>query len=354
MSREKRKQKRRTKRQTKARKERQYARQVERKRREREQYPDITIEAKFGTREFVDCVRQAASSLDFKDRNLFSNNERNFLELIREIGIQNSMLELRQLHHFSKDERTALLSETLTNIGEAIFERIPPDILRRFLPLNHFSLQPRRKRLVLTFSSILSQPYERQRFYYSRREPTVEVGGESKVVAFSSHAIERIGERLVHDALAYRDSSIVHQYFDSCVYFEPVTLYGGQPAFVLYNYCSFKLSHAYDVCVRRILGQQSLLGNGAMYYKVGYCPVIAVGRLALAKTFLPPGYTGTPEYGLIISSELSNSERACLLASISTTCAGDVTSDGFYETTKWFHDEGVPQVKQIKQVVFDL
>jgi hypothetical protein len=91
--------------------------------------------------------------------------------------------------------------------------------------------------------------------------------------------------------------------------------------------------------------------NGPCYYRVGYCPVVFENGFAKAKTFLYPGFKGTPEYGLVRKSRLSPAEKDLLIPNSTS----QDTTEGlklYLKATKWFHDNGVPQVVQIKQDVF--
>jgi hypothetical protein len=83
-----------------------------------------------------------------------------------------------------------------------------------------------------------------------------------------------------------------------------------------------------------------------------YCPVVFEDGFAKAKTFLYPGYTSTPEYGLLLRSKLSRAEREVLIESSTSLNADEVVLNENPETIKWFHDNGIPQVVQMKQTVF--
>ncbi len=147
------------------------------------------------------------------------------------------------------------------------------------------------------------------RVYYSRSKPKVCFDKIDYTVAFSTHAIERICSRIYPNYYEYGPSGDVHAFFNSCVYYEPVTLFGGQPAFILYDICDTEGFVQRDVYTVGVLGLENVKPNGGrIYNKVGYCPVVFEGEFAKAKTFIPPGYTNTPEYGLLVSSNLQERE----------------------------------------------
>lgn len=334
-----------------------YADGVKRERRRREQYPKILFDSAEGNPEFVEAVRSAVAKLDFDDKNLFSAGERTFYKHVREAGFQfaRNVLQQNMDQLLDEGDQFGRVGESviLMGYGSKLLMQIPESHRRRLMPYNDVQVLFKRRDIVLKFTSMLSQRGDHGTVYFGRRKPTIEMDGEQKVVAFSHHAIERICERLNPRYIQYAAAGDVHAFFSTCVYFEPVTLHGGQPAFVLYDMCFDDEYLRYDTYVRKILGEENLDSSlGKTYFRVGYCPVVFEGEFAKAKTFLYPGYTTTPEYGLILRSSLSRSEREVLLQDTRSLDAEKVVVNDNPETIKWFHDNGVPQVVHIKQDVF--
>ena len=146
----------------------------------------------------------------------------------------------------------------------------------------------------------------------------------------------------------------VHVFLRKCVYFEPVILYGGQPAFVLYNMCDDPTFVDYHVYTEGVLGLENLVpGEGVPYYKVGYCPVVFEDGYAKAKTFIPPGFTSTPEYGLLLKSNLPKDQKDRFLAKVTdeSWTRYEILISNDNEVIRWFHQNGIPQVKQMKHLV---
>ena len=237
--------------------------------------------------------------------------------------------------------------------GSLLLERIPEDARRRLMPYNDVFTQVQHQEIKVKFSSMLSNTGSAGRIFYSRRKPTIQLEGKERIVAFSRHAIERICERLNPRYIQYAAAGDVHAFFSSCVYFEPVMLYGNQPAFTLYSTCGSRPFAVYSTYVMRIFGEENVdSSKGIPYYKVGYCPVVFEDGFAKAKTFLFPGYTATPEYGLLLQSKLSREEREVLIHRSTSLDANEVLVNDNPETIKWFHDHGIPQVVQMKRTVF--
>ena len=92
--------------------------------------------------------------------------------------------------------------------------------------------------------------------------------------------------------------------------------------------------------------------KGEAYYRVGYCPVVLENGIAKATTFLYPGYTATPEYGLVLKSDLPPEEKARMRELAKQQDANCVILDNEIDAIKWFHENGVPQVIQTEQTIF--
>ena len=332
-----------------------HAELVERERRRRDQYPRVLIDPTNGDPEFVGLVKKANSDIDFDDPQLFQPGERQFYRLMRQYGFSyaRKVLVEAMASRRAEGDEFSQVGEVLMLLGygSKLVERIPEQARRRLMPYNHVQVAFRKQEITLKFSSMLSQRGAAGTIFYSRRKPTIEFNGKQWNVGFSRHAIERICERLNPRYIQYSASGDVHAFFSTCVYFEPVVLYGNQPAFALYNMCGCEPFVQYHTYVKQILGEENLdLSKGRPYYRVGYCPVVFEGEFAKAKTFLYPGYMATPEYGLILKSKLSRIEKDLLIQNATTQDAVVINNNP--QTIKWFHDHGIPQVVHLKQDVF--
>jgi hypothetical protein len=238
------------------------------------------------------------------------------------------------------------------NIGELIFAKISERDQRRFFPLNDFCILPVGKQIVVKCSSLVR---EKNRigfvFYYSKFRPTVEIEGRKYVVGFTQHVVEAIEHRLLFDRMSYAGLGEVYGYFELCSHFEPCKVWGdGERSNQLVDAITF-----YDDCsqdgfcnqnyVKEVLGASFDPANGKPYYRVGYCPVVLDGEFALAKTFLPPGFTKTPEYTTLLQSNVRSDERRRLksMAFDGATLQSMINENDF-SAVRWFHANGVPQV----------
>jgi hypothetical protein len=121
----------------------------------------------------------------------------------------------------------------------------------------------------------------------------------------------------------------------------------------MWDTCGDRVNIRHGVYVQNVLGEENVVPRqGPCYHRVGYCPVAFEDGFAKAKTFLCPGYDTTPEYGLVKASRLPELEKDLLIHYASSSDVTHVAEEGV-EAIKWFHDNGVPQVKQMRHVVFD-
>lgn len=338
-----------------------YEDRVARERARRARYPAIAFDTTYGTPAFVDAVRQVVDQIDFEDEECFCKGEQYLYRLMAQHGAAHAIDILRAKMREGEGEweidgeGLAQLGEYSfrAGIGEKIFERMPEAQRRQFLPYNSLRALFHDKRIVLHFSSLLSQPGPNGTVYFSRKRPEVEFGGQRKVVSFSRHAIERICERLAPDWLTYPSLAQVHAYFASCVNFEPLVLPGGQTTITFFQACDLMVSGLYETYVRQILGEENRdRSQGEVYYRVGYCPVVIEGEFAKAKTFLYPGYKATPEYNLLRNARLPPEEKALLEELVRTQDPARVPAGDEARAIKWFHQNGIPQVIQTKRPMF--
>jgi len=77
---------------------------------------------------------------------------------------------------------------------------------------------------------------------------------------------------------------------------------------------------------------------------LGYLPLHIQGKYARAKTFLLPGFTKTPEYGIGLR-KAGSAAHVHLMKAMTNEDARtfDLTGDTI-AGIKWYHNNGVPQI----------
>jgi hypothetical protein len=103
-----------------------------------------------------------------------------------------------------------------------------------------------------------------------------------------------------------------------------------------------------------VRGLRQRVDDGNEYgYRVGYCPLVFNDQYAIAKTFLSPGYSQTPERRLIEQFEESSVERQRKIRIASNLDYETLRNGDAMNLVCWFHKNGVPQVIDPPQPLFD-
>jgi hypothetical protein len=105
---------------------------------------------------------------------------------------------------------------------------------------------------------------------------------------------------------------------------------------------------------QEVLVEKNLvLGKGKPYFRVGYCPIVFDGEFIIAKTLLFPGYSQTPEYEYIVSSNLSKFDKELLQEKSKLQDAKFLFETGDFSTIQWLHTNTIPQVIQMEGLIYD-
>ena len=330
--------------------------QHERRRMYRLNYPEFHFDATNGDPDFVQVVKKAVATIDLEDSSVFPPWQTELYRMLKQQGggaVRDAFRWLKLECHETGDPRGRIAElQFQFTLGQAVLDRIPEAKREHYLPINDVMFVPKWDYIHVIFRSLMRASGPGGTIYYSRRKPMLTIGGQSKIVAFSIHAIQQACKRLKpRYKVSYAALGDIFSFFDQCRYFEQCELYGGQLAFTFYDECTEGfVQYRY---VPDVLGEENLDPMaGKPHYRVGYCPAVIEGKFIKAKTLLFPGYASTPEYDAIMRSGLPWDERRQLIEK-----AKDLTADTLYKSLdfsliKWFHDHGVPQVVQMDRHVF--
>ena len=329
------------------------------KRKKLSEYPEFVIGRKDADPEFINAVLDAVKRFDFLDSAKLGSVQQAFLKQCKAYGLRRALEMMKSVPSINLgDQRVigdAKLVIAITGVGSHLLSLVPLETRQKYMPYNHVSVDITGREIRLNFSSMDSVGGEGGRVYFNRIRPKIEFDGTNYTVAFSRHAVERICERIKPDFTDYRAAGDVHAFFSTCVYFEPVFLYGDQPAFALYDMCGNKGFTQYSMYAIGVFGESNIKpGDGSLYYRLGYCPIVFENGFAKAKTIVSPGFRSTPEYGLVLRSRLGYQEKQDLLKRISDDNGNQAERLKNHDNTaaKWFHENGLPQVFQWKRDVF--
>lgn len=329
------------------------------KKRKLSQYPSFVIGRTDADPGFIEAVLDAVKRFDFLDRSGLGSGQQEFLKLCKAKGFDYAIKKLYSAltTKQSENESTGIkqLSIAISGVGSRLLSMVPLEVRKKYMPYNDVSVDLKCNEIRLNFSSMDSTSGSGGTIFFSRRRPSIDFEGSSYTVGFTRHAVEQICKRYNPNYLNYRSAGDVFAFFDSCVYFESTFVYPNQPAFSLFDMCGMKGFRQYDLYAVGIFGEENInSGEGQMYYRLGYCPVAFEKGFAIAKTFILPGFRGTPEYGVALNAKIDASEKQALLNRISDDNVSEAekirNQDNF--AAKWFHRNGIPQVFQWKRDVF--
>jgi len=241
-------------------------------------------------------------------------------------------------------------------LGSGIMRNAPENLIRRAFPSSCFTMEPGERHWDIRCRSLRAIKTAHGRLYQSPHRPEVEWGGKGRQVAFTTHALTQLADRILPswNKALYIGQVYVFGFLYECVYFEVITLENGQPALVVYNACLRSGAELRDY-MRDLLKFKTDRELADYYYKVGYLPLVFDDDLAIAKTFLTPGYWHTPERRTISTAK---GAKLTLARDIEQACDDGInimsvlTCKRTQAAVKWFHNHGVPQAKKIDQEVF--
>ncbi|MBN9520827.1 hypothetical protein J0H58_20290 [bacterium] len=314
----------------------------------RHEFPRFTYEPNEADPAFVELVREAAKTIDFRDATAFHPAEAAFYKRVKEVGGWKARAEFAAAIA-GRPDAGAQQGYLDLNLGRTVLGRIPTPDLLKYLTANHALFSFSGNDIHVIFRSLKRTRGPGGTVYYSRHEPKVTVGNQTLTVAFSGHALERAGPRLAYEWPGYPASGDVFAFFDQCLQFEVCELYGGHLAFTFWEHCApgflnYRLAE-------EVMGERFV--PGADYcFRVGYCPAVIEGRFLKAKTLLFPGYASTPEYTAVLKAGLPHARRREVLEQAKGLTMHRVM-DGMmqgvqseHNLVRWFHDLGVEQVRQ--------
>ena len=328
-------------------------------------YPEIVFETSQGNGYFVAEVQAVAKGLDFDSPEMGPNWMRQFYRRLRAEGFRVARLWLEDLEEearqriVSRGTTTATFEdyprfdEVFTHLGDCIFAKIPIETRRRFLPMNDFFVEPIKGNLLLRFSSLLEEPGEWGTVYYSRLMPKVDVDGKRVTVAFSDHAMQQLCARRSPRHLTYGGNADAHAYLAKCIYHEIATLENDSQVIRLWDCCDHEGFDIYRRYVLGVFGERNRQPYaGRCHYILGYCPFVLENGFAKAKSFLYPGFRGTPERAILENGGEDGARYAKWLDE-----AENEAAEPFFETerdtevARWLQQNGSPQVVQMTRPV---
>jgi hypothetical protein len=334
-----------------------------------QQYPAICVTAENHAHgNLVHSVQRVVQNIDLADCTLFPESHRQFFRLIRQVGGSDAIKSVVDIPDKGNLALYIRKQDVLHRLGLVIYDRLDEVVKRSLFPFHNIDVVPIGHEWQVRIRSLLSRSVHGQTFYYSPRQPTVQIDGQKRPIAFTYHAIQQVCERLVPDWTTYIGLADAYAFFADCIYFEPVSLYPcyDNPAglgFTFFNTCALNFFRPEIINVPceyalKVIGFSAMLDyitkGTRWFYRVGYGSCELLDDFIVAKTILYPGHRTTPEYGLLLNSKLSSGQKKEMreIATRRDQRVQELMVSGDYSFIKWFHDNGVPQVISLPHDVF--
>ena len=164
----------------------------ERRQRYKQDFPGFTWRTDGAPDEFVQSVKEAVGSLDFRDRTVFPQPLGDLFKAAKRFG--GSVLAQAAGVNDIELPVGVILG---MHLGQLVFSRIPK--LLDWIPFNDVEFVPREKDILVKFRSLLRAKGPGGTVYYSRHKPTLDIDGRKRLVGFSDHAVRQICDRVVPD-----------------------------------------------------------------------------------------------------------------------------------------------------------
>ncbi len=326
------------------------------------EFPKFVINDRLANPDFSRLVRKIARSIDLTDPALFSEGVREFFQLVRTKGDQQArQFLIDELNLRGEDEAVQArgLGLPASLVGEELLKRLAEENQELF-PYNDAEVLIKGNVIAIGLSSMLRRSTNFGNVYHSQMRLKIEHDGHDCILAFSKHAITAICDRFKPDYLTYGGLGDAHALFSYLAYAEVVSLSDGKPAIAIFDMCASPGFWEYNNYVRRCMPDakprpmKDWYRTGRPYaYRVGYCPVVRNGEYLVAKTFLSPGYSKTPERRLICEKASSASEKQRLIHLAENLDYETLRRGRAMDAIEWFHKNGVPQVIDPPSPLFD-
>ena len=301
--------------------------------------------------EFIDAVYSAARNVNFDGRSQFDDLGRAYWQWMAKYGFKR-VEEVREgmNRKFASTQPNAgdcVRQESINKLAQAIYGQIPSNVRARFMPHNHFLIRPKNKVCQIQFKRLHSVSTSRGRVHFSFPSACIELEDRKGILGFTTHALQRICERIAPNwQNDYLELIRVVRFVAYIPHFEMTHLRDDQPAIALFSSCGPTFCDERRIYGNLILGEKSHDSTkNDPEYRLGYCPIEMNKEIAVAKTFLPPGYNGTPEHQLLLRSRLPKAEKERLLSLARDHVRDHEQVDQWLPLVKWFHENGVPQVR---------
>jgi hypothetical protein len=300
--------------------------------------------------DFLQVLRDAWRRLDLDDPAQWSPDAARALRAYQSLGhrrLFERSLSAGDICTVTEDELQHGLDGFLMGfaalLGDAVFTVLGADVVTRWCPHHMYTVEPSRSghAWCITVDALQAVTGARgQVRYASARRPMVGLRKRRLPLAYSVHAMQRLAERNTLGTEDYMDTRSTFHLLRGASEFDVVRSAPGQWFVALFWPCV--AGYATWQFAEGILPTRR--SDVPYKFRFGYLAVEEEGGFWVAKTFLPPGYLGTPEYALLSQARLPMSTKARLLAQCQGLSFKRLCFTMDLTLLRWFHEHGIPQV----------
>ena len=319
-----------------------------------EEFPTLLLRKRNRNPDFVKIIEKELDEFKFS---YLPKDEAKLFKLFKKIGLDSLLLKLFLADNIPGRDSSSTYSHYLlmNAIGKYIYQKVTSDIYLKYYPDNYVAFYPYRdgSKILVQFHSLLRGQIGGQTFFYSKLKPRIKIESKKYIVAFTQHMIDRVYERTAIDQKNYTSLGDIFSLLAAYNphHLELCTLNNGQPAISFWGPCG-KPPFWHSQYIPNVLGKL-VPGGGDALFRLGYSPIVIHDDFAVAKTLLYPGYKSTPEYALLQNSSFSKSEKGGMQNKSTNQDAWRVVKDLDFSCIKWFHDNGITQVKQSQYKLYN-
>jgi hypothetical protein len=298
-------------------------------------YPKIAFKGGLAHADFKKECRAIIKGFDFNDREQFPDQIAFLLRAIKRYG--DRPLDTREGWQYR-----ILIEQHLMDL---VFDNVKyKDVGERFSLQNIISFLIVGHEIEVRFSSLNKTLLEGHWVYYSSQNIVVTVGGEKLTIGFTSHAIERVGQRLIEPNPSLRAMHEAINILNCYCHFDAPLDVDGQSLYPLWFSCFEEL---YTGKIAKSIRPNEKFIDEKTSLLIGYFVAERVDDLVVCKTFLWPAMKRTPEHQAIMrQGDVDLLKRVNQPDCIRRDMKYLAENEDF-GMIKTLHDLGVPQVIDI-------
>ena len=300
---------------------------------------------------YIEKVNNILASFDLRSTTLLETSEKLWLSTIQTDGYDSTLTDY-MFKGGIKEDFIKHIDFICLKIESIIYSIISKEHPKKFYPFVQTIIKMTDKSFEVNFSKISGHMSHAGQIWYPPTLPRTKVEDKERVIAFTSHAIDRIAERIASGNPFWNDHTI----------YEIILRSPKMERLATKNDNYFVLHHEFDIdsqltdtnifkYAKGILGEKCeefLEKHDRFKVKIGYFPYVNDNDFTVLKTCVLPGMIGTPEHEYLSKAKVPQSEFFKVQESLKNSTLKEIISSENFFAMKWFHDRGLKQITPIK------